>query len=238
MYKKGFFFCPEEAFEITGFVTDRDWIAKDLKMYARAECGAVASLVSKNAYISLQEFRYQLSQGLKNSNHLWLDPPTTSVVTGGLSQSPSRRSSPRKSSSRPQVSSDSEPDFIPKKKSKPSTSRSSSKSDMTTKKSDKEKDSPVSKKASKKEKEEKEEKPPLTEEEKKKKASNFAKLLAHQSSKPRHLGEKRLPIGAKDCLAGLTFVPTGVLDSLERDSCKTLVEKYGGKFWYLNLQII
>ena len=35
--------------------------------------------------------------------------------------------------------------------------------------------------------------------------------------------------GAENCLEGLTFVITGVLESLERDEAKTLVEKYGGK---------
>ena len=35
--------------------------------------------------------------------------------------------------------------------------------------------------------------------------------------------------GAEGCLAGLTFVITGVLDSLERDQAEELVKKYGGK---------
>ena len=35
--------------------------------------------------------------------------------------------------------------------------------------------------------------------------------------------------GADNCLEGLTFVITGVLESLERDEAKSLVEKYGGK---------
>ena len=35
--------------------------------------------------------------------------------------------------------------------------------------------------------------------------------------------------GADNCLEGLTFVITGVLDSFERDEAKTAIERYGGK---------
>ena len=35
--------------------------------------------------------------------------------------------------------------------------------------------------------------------------------------------------GAENCLEGLTFVITGILESLERDEAKSLVERYGGK---------
>ena len=35
--------------------------------------------------------------------------------------------------------------------------------------------------------------------------------------------------GAPNCLEGLTFVITGVLESIERDEAKSLIEKYGGK---------
>lgn len=35
--------------------------------------------------------------------------------------------------------------------------------------------------------------------------------------------------GADNCLEGLTFVITGVLESIERDEAKSLVERYGGK---------
>ena len=35
--------------------------------------------------------------------------------------------------------------------------------------------------------------------------------------------------GAENCLEGLTFVITGVLESLERDEAKSLAERYGGK---------
>ncbi|XP_028657805.2 replication factor C subunit 1 isoform X1 [Erpetoichthys calabaricus] len=46
---------------------------------------------------------------------------------------------------------------------------------------------------------------------------------------PRALGSKEIPQGADNCLEGLTFVLTGVLESLERDEAKSLVERYGGK---------
>ncbi len=35
--------------------------------------------------------------------------------------------------------------------------------------------------------------------------------------------------GEPNCLEGLTFVITGVLESMERDEAKSLLEKYGGK---------
>lgn len=35
--------------------------------------------------------------------------------------------------------------------------------------------------------------------------------------------------GAENCLEGLTFVITGVLESIERDEAKCLVERHGGK---------
>lgn len=35
--------------------------------------------------------------------------------------------------------------------------------------------------------------------------------------------------GGENCLEGLTFVITGVLESFERDEAKSVVEKYGGK---------
>lgn len=35
--------------------------------------------------------------------------------------------------------------------------------------------------------------------------------------------------GAENCLEGCTFVLTGVLESMERDHAKSLIERYGGK---------
>ncbi|XP_014353333.1 replication factor C subunit 1 isoform X1 [Latimeria chalumnae] len=46
---------------------------------------------------------------------------------------------------------------------------------------------------------------------------------------PKALGSKEVPQGAENCLEGLTFVITGVLESFERDDVKSLIERYGGK---------
>ncbi|XP_061763209.1 replication factor C subunit 1 isoform X4 [Nerophis ophidion] len=46
---------------------------------------------------------------------------------------------------------------------------------------------------------------------------------------PRALGSKEIPTGADNCLEGCVFVLTGVLESLERDDTKSLIERYGGK---------
>ena len=35
--------------------------------------------------------------------------------------------------------------------------------------------------------------------------------------------------GAPNCLEGLTFVISGVLDSIERDQASELIKKYGGR---------
>lgn len=45
---------------------------------------------------------------------------------------------------------------------------------------------------------------------------------------PKNPGSKPVPIGKPDCFAGLKFLVTGVLNSLDRDECKRIVEKYGG----------
>ncbi|XP_052402141.1 replication factor C subunit 1 isoform X2 [Carassius gibelio] len=46
---------------------------------------------------------------------------------------------------------------------------------------------------------------------------------------PRALGSKEIPQGAENCLEGCVFVLTGVLESIERDEAKSLIERYGGK---------
>ncbi|KAM8939515.1 replication factor C subunit 1 [Pelodytes ibericus] len=46
---------------------------------------------------------------------------------------------------------------------------------------------------------------------------------------PKALGSKEVPQGAENCMEGMTFVITGVLESIERDEAKSLVERYGGK---------
>ncbi|ODM98365.1 Replication factor C subunit 1 [Orchesella cincta] len=58
---------------------------------------------------------------------------------------------------------------------------------------------------------------------------NYLKYLTKKDIKPKNLGTKDIPVGAPDCLKGQTFVMSGVLDSLEREDCKALIVKYGGK---------
>ena len=46
---------------------------------------------------------------------------------------------------------------------------------------------------------------------------------------PAGAGTKEPPVGAENCLAGLTFVFTGVLETLQREEGQSLVKRYGGK---------
>ncbi|KAI3412462.1 Replication factor C subunit 1 [Psidium guajava] len=46
---------------------------------------------------------------------------------------------------------------------------------------------------------------------------------------PPHKGQKEVPEGAPDCLAGLTFVISGTLDSLEREEAEDLIKRHGGR---------
>lgn len=57
--------------------------------------------------------------------------------------------------------------------------------------------------------------------------SSYRSYLQRQG--PQHRGEKTIPVGEENCMEGLTFVITGVLDSLERDEAKELIERHGGK---------
>ncbi|KAG8037014.1 hypothetical protein G9C98_004336, partial [Cotesia typhae] len=45
----------------------------------------------------------------------------------------------------------------------------------------------------------------------------------------RNPGSKTIPKGAENCLAGLSFVVTGVLESLEREEVDELIKQYGGR---------
>ncbi|CAL7935102.1 unnamed protein product [Xylocopa violacea] len=45
----------------------------------------------------------------------------------------------------------------------------------------------------------------------------------------RNPGSKEIPVGDENCLAGLSFVITGVLDSLEREEADELIKRYGGR---------
>ena len=41
-------------------------------------------------------------------------------------------------------------------------------------------------------------------------------------------GKKEIPIGNENCLYGLSFLFTGVLDSIEREEAEQLVTQYAG----------
>ncbi|KAL1023984.1 hypothetical protein UPYG_G00049870 [Umbra pygmaea] len=64
-------------------------------------------------------------------------------------------------------------------------------------------------------------------EQKKGNASAFRNYLNRDG--PRALGSKDIPTGAENCLEGCVFVLSGVLESMERDDAKSLIERYGGK---------
>ena len=44
----------------------------------------------------------------------------------------------------------------------------------------------------------------------------------------RNPGSKEIPKGADSCLSGLTFIISGVLDSLEREEAEEIIKQYGG----------
>ncbi|KAN0077729.1 Replication factor RFC1 C terminal domain containing protein [Elaphomyces granulatus] len=57
---------------------------------------------------------------------------------------------------------------------------------------------------------------------------NYAQQ-AQRSRTPVGGGTKDVPVGADNCLAGLSFVFTGILDSIGREEGQSLVKRYGGK---------
>ncbi|KAF8420140.1 replication factor RFC1 C terminal domain-containing protein [Tirmania nivea] len=60
----------------------------------------------------------------------------------------------------------------------------------------------------------------------------FRDFKAKQNARaapPPGAGTKEIPTGADNCLAGLTFVFTGELDTLSREDGQQLVKRYGGK---------
>ncbi|XP_043793318.1 replication factor C subunit 1 [Apis laboriosa] len=62
---------------------------------------------------------------------------------------------------------------------------------------------------------------------KKQSATMYQQYL--QRGGARNPGSKKIPVGAEYCLAGLSFVITGVLDSLEREEAEELIKQYGGR---------
>ncbi|CAF0770806.1 unnamed protein product [Rotaria sordida] len=63
--------------------------------------------------------------------------------------------------------------------------------------------------------------------EKRKRSENYKSFMNRGG--PDAPGSKTIPDGEKNCLKNLTFVISGVLESLERDECKKLIEKYAGR---------
>ncbi|RLU25150.1 hypothetical protein DMN91_003242 [Ooceraea biroi] len=64
-------------------------------------------------------------------------------------------------------------------------------------------------------------------EKKKQRSAMYEKYL--QRGGARNPGSKEIPKGAINCLAGVTFLITGVFDSLERNEADELIQKYGGR---------
>ena len=58
---------------------------------------------------------------------------------------------------------------------------------------------------------------------------NYTAFNANRSEPALSGSAADLPVGAENCLAGLTFVFTGVLDSLERTAGQELLKRHGGK---------
>jgi replication factor C subunit 1 len=56
-----------------------------------------------------------------------------------------------------------------------------------------------------------------------KKRSSFQAFKNREG--PRGIGTKTLPVGKPNCLAGLKFVVTGVLESIEREAAEELILK-------------
>ena len=58
---------------------------------------------------------------------------------------------------------------------------------------------------------------------------NFHANASARAQPPPAAGTKDLPVGAENCLAGLTFVFTGILNALGREEGQELVKRHGGK---------
>lgn len=72
--------------------------------------------------------------------------------------------------------------------------------------------------------------PPATEDDEDSKKKKFDFRAGHANTgAPPAAGSKDMPIGAENCLAGISFVFTGLLQSLGREEGKALVKRYGGK---------
>jgi replication factor C subunit 1 len=57
---------------------------------------------------------------------------------------------------------------------------------------------------------------------------SFAAIAAARAAGPKNPGGKVVPQGQPECLAGLTLVFTGELETLGRDEAIELAKRYGG----------
>ncbi|XP_048364941.1 replication factor C subunit 1 isoform X2 [Sphaerodactylus townsendi] len=90
--------------------------------------------------------------------------------------------------------------------------------------------SPKEEKTPKKEKVSPQKSESVSPEDSEKKRANYQAYRSFLNREgPKALGSKEIPQGGENCLEGLTFVITGVLESIERDEAKSLIERYGGK---------
>ncbi|XP_068153562.1 replication factor C subunit 1 [Drosophila tropicalis] len=64
--------------------------------------------------------------------------------------------------------------------------------------------------------------------ERKRQAAVLYQHYKNRSSCLNH-GSKEIPKGAPDCLKGLTFVVTGILESMEREEAESVIKEYGGR---------
>ncbi|KAG8815000.1 hypothetical protein FRC17_000901 [Serendipita sp. 399] len=59
--------------------------------------------------------------------------------------------------------------------------------------------------------------------------NGFADVLARRAAGPAAPGSKNVPVGEPNCLAGLTLVFTGELDSISREEAQDLAKRYGAR---------
>lgn len=61
------------------------------------------------------------------------------------------------------------------------------------------------------------------------KKMNFFAMKASQASGPQPTGDLEIPNAQDNCLAGMTFVFTGIMPRLPRDQAQAIVKQYGGR---------
>ncbi|RPA86218.1 DNA replication factor C, large subunit [Ascobolus immersus RN42] len=71
--------------------------------------------------------------------------------------------------------------------------------------------------------------PPPADPDAEKKKFSYQQYMQRGTAQPPAAGTKEIPTGKENCLAGLTFVFTGLLDTLSREDGQQLVKRYGGK---------